>query len=98
LFNQTLYLPTESAVLPELSPNLNSTLSSIIVTEVEVANLISQLDTAKACGAGWMELVIKLLSFVIMAFTQAFHEFYKYITFSWSVSTILEISKRFTTL
>ena len=37
-FVSQTYLPIENAVLPELSPNLNSTLSNIIVTEVEVAN------------------------------------------------------------
>ena len=66
-FVSQTYLPIENAVLPELSPNLNSTLSNIIVTEVEVANLTVNWILPKL--AGWMELAIKLLSFVIMVFT-----------------------------
>ena len=65
-FVSQTYLPIENAVLPELSPNLNSTLSNTIVTEVEVANLISQLDTAKACGMdGISNKIIKLCNYGI---------------------------------
>ena len=66
-FVSQTYLPTENAVVPELSPGLYSTLSSTVVTEIEVAHLISQLDTSKACGMdGISNKIIKLC--VIMAF------------------------------
>ena len=64
-FVSQTHLQIESAV-PELFPNLNSILSSIIDTEVEVANLISPLDTAKACGMdGISDKIIKLCNYGI---------------------------------
>ena len=97
-FVSQTYLPIGNAVLPELSPNLNPTLSNIIVTEVEVANLISQLDTAKACGMdGISNIIIKLCNYgIYKPFTKLINISLSLGQFpqSWKLENVLPLFKK----
>ena len=98
VFVSQTYLPIENAVLPELPPNLNPTLSNIIVTEVEVANLISQLDTAKACGMdGISNKIIKLCNYgIYKPFTNLINIslFLGQFPQSWKLANVLPLFKK----
>ena len=96
-FVSQTYLPIENAVLPELSPNLNPTLSNIIVTEVEVANLICQLDTAKACGMDGISNKIKLCNHgIYKPFTKLINISLSLGQFpqSWKLANVLPLFKK----